>query len=507
MPSKTAKPVRQDGKRSIEYYDESGNKTTTHVGGEVSWRNNNPGNLKWDGKSNSGFFKDKLGAIGSDGTFAIFPSWEDGVTAKANLMKVDGKYKGKTISEAMELYAPRSENDTDAYLAFIKQRSGVDPTKKVDELSPDEYGKFMGAIRDYESSAGRGSPRGKGTVIDHTGQDGTTQSVPDLSTLRPEPRPEAQPAAPESGDTPGDQIDGAPKPQEQKGPMGPSDPRASDMVTLASTPVTNSGQSALLKRTDTLTQPEMMDMIRSAQGDFTGTRSGDPAKARLYEAAQDWHSHFYGDGEQRLEGGKPVTPVPIVAIPDDPAPHITADGNDLWQASARMGSKVAAASDIDGYGGAVKGLQRGLNMLNDANPEIRRSTAWGDYTKQEKVAEDGQYGPQTDFGMKQALARHGEDKMDGALALGRFNVFARQAGQDGNADDLESKTASLFGDQAGRSLQKTLNQVGADERNDWQPLVEDNWIGPKTTQAFAGLMGDTDPDSFTQSFGQGLGLL
>lgn len=232
------------------------------------------------------------------------------------------------------------------------------------------------------------------------------------------------------------------------------------MITMASTPVTNHGQSAPLKQTETLTQPEMMDMIRSAQGDFTGIRSGDPAKARLYEATQDWHSHFYGDGEQRLEGGKPVAPAPIVAIPADPAPHITADGNDLWQASARMGSKVAAASDIDGYGGAVKGLQRGLNMLSDANPEIRRSPAWGDYTKQEKVAEDGQYGPQTDFGMKQALARHGEDKVDGALALGRFNVFARQAGQDGNADGLESKTASLFGDQAGRSLQKTLNQMG-----------------------------------------------
>lgn len=285
------------------------------------------------------------------------------------------------------------------------------------------------------------------------------------------------------------------------------DPRIASMVALASTPVTNPGQSALLKRTETLTQPEMMDLIQSAQGDFAGWRSGDPQKARLYQAAQDWHSFFYGDGEQRLDGGKPITPAPIVAIPTDPAPHATADGNDLWQASARMGSKVALASDADGYDGAVKGLQRGLNMLNDANPEIRRSKAWGDYTKQEKIAEDGLYGPQTDFGMKQALSRHGEDKVDGALALGRFNVFARQAGQDGNADGLEAKTASLFGDQAGRPLQKTLNRMEEDTQNNWQPLVEDNWIGPKTAQAFAGLMGDTDPDSFTQSFGQGLGLL
>lgn len=110
MGSKSVKTRRENGKRVVEYYDEDGNKTKTHVDGEVAWRNNNPGNIKWGGKRNPEFFKDKPGAVGSDGTFAVFPSREDGLGAKTKLMKVDGKYKGKTISEAMNLYAPPPRN-------------------------------------------------------------------------------------------------------------------------------------------------------------------------------------------------------------------------------------------------------------------------------------------------------------------------------------------------------------------------------------------------------------
>lgn len=64
MGNESVKTKHENGKRFVEYYDERGQKTKTHIDGEVAWRNNNPGNIKWDGKNNSVFFTKNLGAIG-----------------------------------------------------------------------------------------------------------------------------------------------------------------------------------------------------------------------------------------------------------------------------------------------------------------------------------------------------------------------------------------------------------------------------------------------------------
>jgi hypothetical protein len=190
---------------------------------------------------------------------------------------------------------------------------------------------------------------------------------------------------------------------------------------MAAMPVANPGQAALLKPVEKLTQPEMMDMIASAQGDYRGFQSGDPLKAHTYEKVQDWHLAMYGDAPQVNDGGKPVEPRPIRPIPEQPSPHATPQGEDLWQAAG-----------TDGYADAIKSLQRGLNMLNEANPLPARSSAYGPYTKPGDIVEDGTYGPQTD-------ARLGPNRVDEAFALGRFNT------RNGNPEGLEDKTHSIFG--------------------------------------------------------------
>jgi hypothetical protein len=292
-----------------------------------------------------------------------------------------------------------------------------------------------------------------------------------------------------------------------------TDSRIASMREMAAQPIDHPGKSALLKPVDKWTESEMKDVLNAAQGDFTGWQSGDPLKAHMYERVQDWHSHVYGDGEQQYDGGKPVEPKPVREVSDKPVPHLTKEGEDLWKASTRMGDKLGTIAETDGYSPSVKAMQRGLNMLNESAGQPERSETWGPYTKQEPLKMDGEYGPKTDFALKDTLACHGETKADDALALGRFGNFADQVKQSGKADGLEKAAKDIFGPLYGGSdapngvLQETLNKVGGESVDGWQDLKVDDWIGPKTTDAFAGVMENVDPEDFTRSFGQGLGLL
>lgn len=332
----------------------------------------------------------------------------------------------------------------------------------------------------------------------------TAPTVPASPGTAPKPFPVPLPPKP------------ATSPQPDKLSEAPADPRVASLVGMAGAPIANPGKSALLKPVEKLTQPEMMDMIHSAQGDYRGWRSGDPLKAHTYERVQDWHVNIYGDGPQRHDGGKPIEPMPIRPIPEQPSPHTTPQGEDLWRAAGRLGQKVADAAGTDGYDNAVKGLQRGLNLLNQHNPLPARSPAYGPYTGLGTVAEDGKYGPQTDFALKHATARLGVPKVEEGLALGRFNTFARNAQKSGKAEGLDTATHGAFGPlfrtgdgprvEAG-VLQETLNQLGAQHDADWQKLKVDDWIGPKTTEAFGRVLKHQDADSLTQAFGRGLGLL
>jgi hypothetical protein len=73
------------------------------------------------------------------------------------------------------------------------------------------------------------------------------------------------------------------------------DSRIAAMRERAAGPIDDPARLALLKPVRTWTSAEMKDVLNSAQGDFTGWKSGDPLKDHMYEKVQDWHSHIYGD--------------------------------------------------------------------------------------------------------------------------------------------------------------------------------------------------------------------
>ncbi|HSV28123.1 MAG TPA: hypothetical protein VLL76_01155, partial [Candidatus Omnitrophota bacterium] len=92
--------------------------------------------------------------------------------------------------------------------------------------------------------------------------------------------------------------------QEQK---TSTDPRAESLVTMASAPIANPGQSALLKPVDKLTQAEMQDMIASPQGEdlwqATGKLGGKVAEAAAGRSAPPSHAAIFSDQRQKATFG------------------------------------------------------------------------------------------------------------------------------------------------------------------------------------------------------------
>jgi hypothetical protein len=113
--------------------------------GARNWRNNNPGNIEF------GPFAEANGAIGSDGRFAVFPTYEAGRAAKEALLFSSNGYAGKTIAGAIERYAPRSDNNnTDAYIATVAGALGVDPNTPLAELNPAQRSAMLTAMERVE---------------------------------------------------------------------------------------------------------------------------------------------------------------------------------------------------------------------------------------------------------------------------------------------------------------------------------------------------------------------
>ncbi|TXH52795.1 MAG: hypothetical protein E6Q97_14880 [Desulfurellales bacterium] len=88
---------------------------------------NNLGNIRksdtaWQGKVDS-----------TDDEFEQFATPEDGLRAMMkNLQTYQSKYGDKSLREVLNRYAPSTENDTDGYIQFVADRTGVDPDAELD---------------------------------------------------------------------------------------------------------------------------------------------------------------------------------------------------------------------------------------------------------------------------------------------------------------------------------------------------------------------------------------
>jgi len=112
------------------------------MGGDRNWRNNNPGNIEY------GPFAISMGAVGSDGRFAIFPSLEMGRKAADTLLK--GKsYANLSAADALKKWAPETENNIQAYASNMAKQ-GVDLNKRYSDMTPAEQAKFLDAMTNVE---------------------------------------------------------------------------------------------------------------------------------------------------------------------------------------------------------------------------------------------------------------------------------------------------------------------------------------------------------------------
>ncbi len=113
------------------------------TGGTRSWRNNNPGNIRY------GVFARNHGAIGEAGGFAVFPDEETGSQALIDLLHTES-YQNLTIKEAIARYAPPSENNTLNYQEHIAQSTGFKSDTLLKDLDEPSIRSIADAIRRME---------------------------------------------------------------------------------------------------------------------------------------------------------------------------------------------------------------------------------------------------------------------------------------------------------------------------------------------------------------------
>ena len=110
--------------------------TEIRNGGSKTWRYNNPGYVRCSSRTTS------YGALSCDGEYAIFPDYDTGVRAMQQSLRDD--YPDLPLREALEKHLPPEAGiDPDK----ICREAGLDPTSKVEDLTPEAFDAFGNAIQ------------------------------------------------------------------------------------------------------------------------------------------------------------------------------------------------------------------------------------------------------------------------------------------------------------------------------------------------------------------------
>jgi hypothetical protein len=106
-------------------------------------RNNNPGNIR----TSSSNWKGKI-VPSQDSAFEQFESMPFGIRALALLLiTYNIKYNLQSLEEILSRYAPKSENDTQAYVNYLKRFSPDRPNLK----NPEEFKNLIRGIINFEN--------------------------------------------------------------------------------------------------------------------------------------------------------------------------------------------------------------------------------------------------------------------------------------------------------------------------------------------------------------------
>jgi ribosomal protein L35AE/L33A len=116
-------------------------------GGTVSWRNNNPGNIK------GGTWAKNHGAIGTDANgFAIFPTEDTGQAAEEALWRAN--YGDMTLADAAKRWSydlkKTSQKELDTYINGLSAGAGVDRNTLIKDLTPEQFKAMIQAQKRHE---------------------------------------------------------------------------------------------------------------------------------------------------------------------------------------------------------------------------------------------------------------------------------------------------------------------------------------------------------------------
>ena len=90
-------------------------------------RNNNPLNIEDTGEN-------WLGKVGNDGRFMVFETAGHGIRAGARILRTyRNKYGIKTIENIINRFAPPSENNSQSYINFVSDNTGIPEDKTLNE--------------------------------------------------------------------------------------------------------------------------------------------------------------------------------------------------------------------------------------------------------------------------------------------------------------------------------------------------------------------------------------
>ncbi|AJJ02469.1 hypothetical protein BZ17_1022 [Yersinia pseudotuberculosis IP 32953] len=155
-PVKFITATNHQNKKTVEYEADDGS-ILLKIGGDLSWRFNNPGNLIASKDISKQPGRIGIGTVNNPNKhdFAIFASYKDGINAKKLLLK--GKYGSSTIDEMIAKYAPKSDgNDPKGYADHIINYSGASRTQKISDMDNATFEKVMQAIQKKEGSGKEG---------------------------------------------------------------------------------------------------------------------------------------------------------------------------------------------------------------------------------------------------------------------------------------------------------------------------------------------------------------
>jgi len=114
--------------------------------GVRNWRNNNPGNIEF------GTFAQSMGAVGTDGRFAVFPDMQSGMRAKEELLfGARSNYVNLSIADAISRYAPEKDNNkTQDYIKAVTAATAATRDTKLNALNPSQRSALLEAINRQE---------------------------------------------------------------------------------------------------------------------------------------------------------------------------------------------------------------------------------------------------------------------------------------------------------------------------------------------------------------------